>query len=109
MNKDGPRAPTAIHGHSGLKFHPLEKANAIADDCLENQFAPDDLCDYNHDRRVEARVQALLETIDNSPSQRVRPCDLQKLINSLKFKRPVELMAFQINASGIFQEDHWYI
>jgi hypothetical protein len=33
--KDGTKAPTAIHGPSGLKFHPSEKANAIAD-CLEN-------------------------------------------------------------------------
>jgi hypothetical protein len=31
LKKDGPRAPTAIHGASGLKFHPHEKANAIAD------------------------------------------------------------------------------
>jgi hypothetical protein len=30
MNTDGQRAPPAIHGPSGLKFHPLEKANAIA-------------------------------------------------------------------------------
>jgi hypothetical protein len=49
--------------------YPLEKANAIAD-CLENQFAPHDLCDYNHERRVEARVQALLETVDNSPPEK---------------------------------------
>jgi hypothetical protein len=32
--RDGPRASTAIHGASGLKFHSLDKANAIAD-CLE--------------------------------------------------------------------------
>jgi hypothetical protein len=31
VNRDGQRAPTAIHGTLGLKFHPLEKANAIAD------------------------------------------------------------------------------
>jgi hypothetical protein len=30
---------------------------------------------------------ALLETVDNSPPERVGPCDLQKLINSLKFKK----------------------
>jgi len=30
-----PKAPTAIHGHSGLKFLPVEKFNAIADG-LEN-------------------------------------------------------------------------
>jgi hypothetical protein len=33
---------------------------------------------------VEARVQALLETVDNKPPERITPCDLQKLINSLK-------------------------
>jgi hypothetical protein len=31
--RDGRRAPTAIHGASGLKFHPSEKAYTIAD-CL---------------------------------------------------------------------------
>jgi hypothetical protein len=51
-NRDGPRAPNTIHGPLGLKFHPQE-ANAIAD-CLENQFTPHDLCDENHERRVEA-------------------------------------------------------
>jgi hypothetical protein len=34
---------------------------------------------------VEARVQAPLEAADNSPPERIRPCDLQKLINSLEF------------------------
>jgi hypothetical protein len=33
IKRDGPKAPTAIHGPSGLKFHPSEKINAIAD-CL---------------------------------------------------------------------------
>jgi hypothetical protein len=65
MKRDGPKAPTAIHGLLGLKYHPLEKASAIAD-CLENQFTPNDLCDKNHEQRVEARVQALLESIRNS-------------------------------------------
>jgi hypothetical protein len=81
-----PRAPTAIHGPLGLKFLPLENVNATAD-CLENQFTPHDLCDENHERRVEARVQALLEAVDNKPPERIRPCDLQKLLNSLKFKK----------------------
>jgi hypothetical protein len=61
--KDGPRAPTATHGASGFQFHPTEKANAIAD-CLEIQFSPHDLCDENHERRVEAAVRALHETVD---------------------------------------------
>jgi hypothetical protein len=50
-NRDGPRAPTAIHGLLALKSHPEDKANAIAD-CLGNQFTPHDLCDENHERRV---------------------------------------------------------
>jgi hypothetical protein len=66
LKMDGPRTKTAFHGVSGLKFHPSERANSIAD-CFEIQFAPHDLCDENHEQRVEARVQALLETVDNSP------------------------------------------
>jgi hypothetical protein len=79
LKRDGPRAPTAIHGSSGLKIHPSEKANAIAG-CLEIQFSPHDLCDENHERRVEAAVQSLYETVDNGRPVRIRPCDLQKLI-----------------------------
>jgi hypothetical protein len=52
----GKRALTSIHGPSGLKFYPFEKANAIAV-CLENQFTHHDLCDENHERRVDAGVQ----------------------------------------------------
>jgi hypothetical protein len=58
-----------------LKSQPEDKANAIAD-CLENQFTPHDLCDENHERRVEARVQALLEAADSDHPVRIRPCDL---------------------------------
>ena len=39
LRRDGPKAPTAIHGSTGLKFYPKDKANAIAD-CLEKQFTP---------------------------------------------------------------------
>jgi hypothetical protein len=39
LKRDGPKAPTAIHGFSGLKFHPSQKANATAD-YLENLFTP---------------------------------------------------------------------
>jgi hypothetical protein len=80
------KAPTKIQGPSGLKFHPSEKANAIAD-CLEIQFTPHELCDENHERQVEAKVQALLETADKNPPQRIRPCDVQKLIKSLKLRK----------------------
>jgi hypothetical protein len=85
-NTDGPRAPITIHGPLGLKFHLQNKANAIAD-CLENQFTPHGQCDENHERRVEARVQALLEAEDNDTLQRIRPCDLRKLLNSLKLRK----------------------
>jgi hypothetical protein len=54
---------------------------------LENQFTHHDLCDENHERRVEARVQTLLEAVDNKLPERIRPCDLQKLINSLKLRK----------------------
>jgi hypothetical protein len=45
-NRDGPRAPTAIHGPLGPRFQPVDKANAIAE-CLEKQFTPPELCDEN--------------------------------------------------------------
>jgi hypothetical protein len=86
LKRDRPRAPNAIHGASGLKFHPSEKANAIAN-CLETQFVPHDLCDENHERRVDAKVQALLETVENKHTQRIRPCDVQKFIMSLKLRK----------------------
>jgi hypothetical protein len=53
-NSDRPRAPTAIHGLIGLKYRPVYKANATVD-CLENQLTPHDLCEENHERRVEVR------------------------------------------------------
>jgi hypothetical protein len=81
INRDGPRAPTAIHGALGLKFHPMDKANAIAD-WLENLFTPHDLCDENHEWRVEARVQALLEAEDNPPPQKIRPSDINILLKA---------------------------
>jgi hypothetical protein len=31
--------------------------------CLENQFTYQDLCDKNHERQVETRVQALLVVV----------------------------------------------
>jgi hypothetical protein len=86
LKRDGPRALTAIHGTSGLKFLPAEKANAIAD-FLEIQYTTHELYDENHERRVEAKVQALLETAEQNPPQRIRPCDLQKLIKSLKLRK----------------------
>jgi hypothetical protein len=70
-NRDGPRAQSAIHGSLGLKFHHVDKVNVIAD-CLENQFTPHDLCDENHERGMEARIQVLLEVEGNDTPERVR-------------------------------------
>jgi len=86
LNRDAPNAPTSIHGYSGLKFLPGEKANAIAD-CLENRFTHHDLCDEHHERRVITLVQEILETEDTTPTEKIRPRNLKKLINSLKLKK----------------------
>jgi hypothetical protein len=67
-NRDGPRAPTVIHGPLRQKFPTVDKVNAIAD-CFEKQFTPHKLCDENHERQVEARVQALIEAEDNDPPE----------------------------------------
>jgi hypothetical protein len=37
--------------------------------------------------------------------QDARPCDILKLIQSLKLRMPVALMVFQTQPSGTFQED----
>jgi hypothetical protein len=56
LNRDGPGAPTAIHGSSGLKFHPSLKAKVFADR-LEFQFTQHDLCDDINEPPVETRVK----------------------------------------------------
>jgi hypothetical protein len=56
MKRDGPKTTTAIYGPLGRTYQRNWKTNVIAE-CLENQFTPHDLCDENHERRVETRVQ----------------------------------------------------
>jgi hypothetical protein len=108
MKRDEPKAPTAIHEPLGMTYQLKKKANVIAD-CLENQFTSHDLCDGNHERQVETGIQAVLASVDDTPLGKVRPCDIHRLVNSLKLRKAVDLMVFQTNASGTFQEDHWYI
>jgi hypothetical protein len=86
LNGDEPRAPTAIHDPAGIKIHLSEKANAIAD-IFENQFTHHDLCDENNEGLVEARVQILLEAVDNKPPERIKPCDLHTLSSCLKLRK----------------------
>jgi hypothetical protein len=64
---DRPEAPTAVHVPLGITYHTNEKANVIAG-CLENQFTSHDLCDENHEREVETIVQALLASVQGTPS-----------------------------------------
>jgi hypothetical protein len=66
MKMDRPKAPTVIHGPSSCKYHPIERASAIADG-LENQFTPYDLCDDKHEWRIQVRFQSVLEAVDNNP------------------------------------------
>jgi hypothetical protein len=107
MKRYGPKAPTTIHGPLEIKYHPKDKANASAD-CLEKQSTSHDLCDADYERQVEARVQALLPSED-TPLRKLRPCDIQKLVNYLKLRNIVNLMVFQTNASGTFHGDYWYM
>jgi hypothetical protein len=86
MKRYGPKAPTTIHGPLGITYHPNARVNVIAD-CLENQFTSHDLCDENHERQVETTVQALLSSVDGTPLGKVRPCDIHKLVNSLKLRK----------------------
>jgi hypothetical protein len=86
MKTDRPKVPTIIHGPSGPTFLPLEKKNNATVDCLENQFKPHDVCEENHERRVEAGVRALFEAVETDP-EKVGPCNVQKLINSLKLRK----------------------
>jgi hypothetical protein len=78
----------------------------VIEDCVENQFTSHDLCDENHDRQVETRVQALLASVEDIQLGKVRPCDIHKLANSLKLRKADAFNGISIHALGIIQEDH---
>jgi hypothetical protein len=71
MKRDKPKTPTAAHGPFGITYQPNQKANMIVD-CLEHQFPSHDLCDKNHERQVETRVQALIASVDDSPLGKIQ-------------------------------------
>jgi hypothetical protein len=75
MKRDGPKAPTAIHGPLEMTYELNEKVNVIAS-YLENQFTSHDLCDENHARLVETTVKALLASVSGILLGKVRPCDV---------------------------------
>jgi hypothetical protein len=54
---------------------------------------------------MEATVQALLPTNDQGIPVKFRRCDISKEIQSLTLGKTAVLMAFEMNVSGIFQED----
>jgi hypothetical protein len=90
MKRGWTKAPTAVYGCLGITCQPNEKAYLIAD-WLKNQFTSHDLCDENHERRVETIVQALLASVDDTPLGKVRLCGIHKLVNSLKQRKPCGL------------------
>jgi hypothetical protein len=108
MKRDGPKAPTAIHGPIGVTHQPNEEANVLAD-CLENQFISHYLCDENHERQVETTVQALFTSASGTPLGKVRMSDIHNIEHSLKLTKTYGLYGIPNNVLGIFQEDHWYI
>jgi hypothetical protein len=81
--RGGPRAPFEVHGPLGPIFYPIDKAN-ITEDCLENQSRAHDLCDCDHRRHVEAKVETLLATVDEDIPVNFRLCGVSKKIQSLK-------------------------
>jgi hypothetical protein len=80
--RDGPKAPSAIHGPLSPTFYSIDKANIIAD-CLENQLRAHDLYDCDHSRRVEAQVEALLATIVEDIPVNFQPRSIRKEIQTL--------------------------
>jgi hypothetical protein len=100
----GPKAPSAIHVGLGPIFYRNDRANIIAD-CLETWFRAHDLCDYHHRWHLEAQVEVLLATEDEDIPVHFQPYDVSKKHNPWCYERSVVLMAFQINVSGIFQDD----
>jgi hypothetical protein len=64
-----------MHGSLGPILRLIDESNIIAD-CLEHQFTPHDFSDYDHKRQVEARVQALVATVDEDISVKFRPYDI---------------------------------
>jgi hypothetical protein len=81
--RSGPKAPSVIHDPLGSIFYPIDKLYITAD-CLENQFTPHGLCDYDNKLQADVRVYALLATVDEDIPVEFRPFDVSKEIQYLK-------------------------
>jgi hypothetical protein len=66
---------TDIYDPLGLTYQPTDDANKIAE-FWKNQFRPHDLCDEDHKRWMEARVQALFGAIDDTVFEEERSCHI---------------------------------
>jgi hypothetical protein len=65
LKRDGPRTLTDIHGPQALNFiRPRKPTKLLTAWKISSHH---DLCDKNHKRRVEARVQALLDAAESKP------------------------------------------
>jgi hypothetical protein len=73
--RGGPKTPAAIHSLLGPIFHPKDKAHIIGDG-LENQFRAHDLCNYDHRRHMEAKIEAPLATVDEDIPVNFQPYDV---------------------------------
>jgi hypothetical protein len=93
MKRGGPKAPTTLLDPLGIIHHLNEKANAIMN-CTEDQFTSHDLCEENHEGRVETRAQALLASAEDTMLGNIRPCDIHKFVNSLKLRNACGLDGF---------------
>jgi hypothetical protein len=58
-------APTAVHSILALTCHPLEKPTPLQ--IVGKPVHINDVCNKNHESREEAKVDAVLESVNNSP------------------------------------------
>jgi hypothetical protein len=77
IKRTGPRAPTPIH-------------------VLLGQFTLHDLCDENHERRVENRIQAQHQILDDNPHESVGLCLNTALLRLTKLIQTYVLYTYKL-------------
>jgi hypothetical protein len=58
---------------------------------------------------MDTKVQSLLASVDDTPLGKVRPCDIQKLTNSLKLRKACGLDGIPNEYLRHLPKNHWYI